>query len=67
MTDVRSQAIDPARTLDRAIEALNRRHPILPLEEVDRALAQAPHDYRLWHVKASSIASRSSASLPSPR
>ena len=23
----------------------------LPLDEVDRALAQAPHDYRFWHIK----------------
>ena len=51
MTDARSQAVDPARALDRAIEALNRGDPDLPLEDVDRALAIAPHDYRLWHIK----------------
>jgi tetratricopeptide (TPR) repeat protein len=51
MTDVRSPSIDPARVLDRAIDALNRHDPYLPLEDVDRALAQAPHDYRLWHIK----------------
>ena len=51
MTDARSQAVDPARALDRAIEALNRGDSDLPLEDVDRALAIAPHDYRLWHIK----------------
>jgi Flp pilus assembly protein TadD len=45
------RTIDPARVLDLAIEALNRRDPELPLEEVDRALAVVPHDYRLWHIK----------------
>jgi tetratricopeptide (TPR) repeat protein len=43
--------VDPARVLDRAIEALNTSQAELPLEDVDRALAQAPQDYRLWHIK----------------
>ena len=43
--------VDPRRVLDKAIEALNRHDRDLPLGEVDRALAQAPHDYRLWHIK----------------
>ncbi|MGN6058397.1 MAG: 2OG-Fe(II) oxygenase family protein [Sphingomicrobium sp.] len=43
--------VDPARVLDNAIEALNRHDRDLPLADVDRALAQAPHDYRLWHIK----------------
>ena len=51
MTDARTQAIDPASVLDRAIEALNKADPDLPLEEVDRALGVSPHDYRLWHIK----------------
>jgi tetratricopeptide (TPR) repeat protein len=51
MTDTRIPAVDPARVLDRAIEALNRRDANLPLADVDRALVQAPHDYRLWHIK----------------
>lgn len=46
-----AQAIDPAHVLDSAIEALNRHDFDLPLENVERALAVAPHDYRLWHVK----------------
>lgn len=37
--------------LDRAIEALNRNDPDLPLADVDRALVAAPNDARLWHVK----------------
>lgn len=49
MTDARNQT--PARTLEQAINALNRGDAALPLEEVDRALSQAPQDYRLWHIK----------------
>src|SRR4051794_1832644 len=44
-------AIDPARVLDEAIAALNDSNTKLPLEDVDRALAVAPSDARLWHVK----------------
>jgi cytochrome c-type biogenesis protein CcmH/NrfG len=51
LTKARIQAADPARVLDRAIEALNKGDPDLPLEEVDLALSAAPHDYRLWHIK----------------
>ncbi len=43
--------LDPARVLNRAIDALNRDDPEPPIEEVDRALTQAPADYRLWHIK----------------
>jgi tetratricopeptide (TPR) repeat protein len=43
--------LDPGEVLDRAIAALNRGDPDPPLEDVDRALGQAPNDYRLWHVK----------------
>ena len=46
-----TDTIDPARVLDQAIEALNRADPDLPLDDVDRALDVAPHDYRLWHIK----------------
>ena len=42
---------DPARVLDQAIAALNASQAELPIERVDRALRQAPHDFRLWHVK----------------
>lgn len=48
---VRTQARDASRILDLAIEALNRGHDELPLDEVDTALRVAPHDYRLWHIK----------------
>ncbi len=51
MTDARSHTIDPARVLDRAIEALNRGASDLPLDDIDRALGVAPQDYRLWHIK----------------
>ena len=51
MTDTRSQIVDPARVLDRAIEALNSGDSELPLDEVERALRVAPQDYRLWHIK----------------
>jgi tetratricopeptide (TPR) repeat protein len=51
MTDARTRPIDPTRTLDEAIAALKRHDPDLPLGDVDRALGQAPHDYRLWHIK----------------
>ena len=51
MTAAPARAVDPRRVLDRAIEALNRHEPDMPLEDVDRALAVAPHDYRLWHIK----------------
>src|ERR671927_799846 len=51
MTLVGGHSIDPARVLDEAIAALNRRDPDLPLDDVERALRQAPHDYRLWHIK----------------
>jgi Flp pilus assembly protein TadD len=51
MTKGRIQAADPARVLDRAIEALNKGDPDLPLDEVDRALSVSPQDYRLWHIK----------------
>ena len=50
MGDIRA-SLDPAHALDRAIAALNRGDPELPLEDVDRALDQSPHDYRLWHIK----------------
>jgi tetratricopeptide (TPR) repeat protein len=43
--------VDPGRTLDQAIAALNRPGAALPLEDVDRALKVAPSDPRLWHVK----------------
>ena len=46
-----SLAIDPARVLDEAIEALNQPGARLPLEDVDRALEVAPNDHRLWHIK----------------
>ncbi|HWI89255.1 MAG TPA: putative 2OG-Fe(II) oxygenase [Sphingomicrobium sp.] len=46
-----ASTLDPARVLDSAIEALNRRDFDLPLADVDRALAMAPQDYRLWHIK----------------
>lgn len=39
------------RVLDSAIEALNTPGSVLPLEDVSRAIAQAPYDARLWHVK----------------
>lgn len=45
------QTVDPARVLEQAIAALNAGQPELPLDDVDRALSQAPHDYRLWHIK----------------
>lgn len=45
------RAITPDRVLDDAIAALNKPGATLPLEEVDRALTQAPYDGRLWHVK----------------
>lgn len=51
MTEVRFQAADPAKALERAIEALNKGDPDLPLDEVDRALSVSPQDYRLWHIK----------------
>lgn len=51
MSFARSQAPDAASVLDRAIEALRRNDPDLPLEEVNRALSGASHDYRLWHIK----------------
>jgi Putative 2OG-Fe(II) oxygenase/Tetratricopeptide repeat len=51
MTVAPHPTADPARVLQRAIEALNMRAHDLPLDEVDRALAQAPHDYRFWHIK----------------
>jgi cytochrome c-type biogenesis protein CcmH/NrfG len=44
-------AVDPARVLDCAIEALNRDDLALPLADVDNALRAAPQDPRLWHVK----------------
>src|SRR4051794_16157700 len=43
--------IDPAKTLDQAIAALNAPDAALPLEDVDRALKLAPNDARLWHIK----------------
>jgi cytochrome c-type biogenesis protein CcmH/NrfG len=51
MREVRFQAADPAKALERAIEALNKGDPNLPLDEVDRALSVSPQDYRLWHIK----------------
>ena len=48
---ITTAAIDPARILDGAIEALNTPGAALPLDDVDRALKVAPHDPRLWHVK----------------
>jgi len=51
MTEAGVRAIDPVRVFNDAVEALNRKDPDLPLEEVDRALRAVPHDYRLWHVK----------------
>lgn len=48
--EVRS-AVYPARVLDEAIAALNRPGAPLPIEDVARALAVAPTDPRLWHVK----------------
>ncbi|MFL6730408.1 MAG: 2OG-Fe(II) oxygenase family protein [Sphingomicrobium sp.] len=44
-------ALDPGRVLDSAIAALKTSGAALPLEDVDRALAIAPNDPRLWHVK----------------
>ena len=44
--------VDPSRVLDEAIRALNTPGSPLPLEYVDRALKVAPHDPRLWHIKA---------------
>lgn len=43
--------VDPAKTLDQAIAALNARSAELPIGEVERALRVAPRDARLWHVK----------------
>lgn len=43
-------AADPGEVLARAIAALNSGGQ-LPLDDVERALAAAPGDYRLWHVK----------------
>lgn len=44
-------AAAPNRVLDHAIAALNEPGAVLPLNEVDHALKQAPQDARLWHVK----------------
>lgn len=44
-------AMDRADILDEAIQALNEPGTPLPLEKVERALAGAPHDFRLWQVK----------------
>ena len=44
-------AVDPGQVLDRAIAALNTPGATFPLEDIDRALALAPTDPRLWHVK----------------
>ena len=46
-----SSTVDPARALDAAIAALRTPGAELPLEDVERALAVAPNDPRLWHVK----------------
>lgn len=46
-----SHSLDAGHVLDLAIQALRRNDPDLPLSEVDRALAVASHDYRLWHIK----------------
>jgi cytochrome c-type biogenesis protein CcmH/NrfG len=43
-------AADPGEVLARAIAALNSGGQ-LPLDDVERALAAAPGDYRLWHFK----------------
>ena len=51
MTVAVGASVDPARVLDAAIAALNQPGAQLPLEDVDRALAAAPRDPRLWHVK----------------
>jgi Tfp pilus assembly protein PilF len=51
MTATSTQTIDSSRVLERALDALNKAEPDLPLDEVDRALQAAPQDYRLWHVK----------------
>lgn len=51
MTSLAATSVDPARTLDRAIQALNSSVGTFPIEEVDRALKIAPRDPRLWHVK----------------
>jgi tetratricopeptide (TPR) repeat protein len=51
VTVAATRTFDPARVLDEAIAALNSPDAALPLDDVDRALKTAPHDYRLWHVK----------------
>jgi Flp pilus assembly protein TadD len=43
--------VDPGRILDQAIAALNTPGAQLPLADVERALAVAPNDPRLWHVE----------------
>lgn len=51
MTAAARSPVDPARVLDDAIAALNTPGAEFPLEDVERALAVAPADPRLWHVK----------------
>lgn len=48
---IRVATADPSRTVDKAIDALRQDKSELPLDEVDRALTSAPHDFRLWHIK----------------
>lgn len=46
-----SVTVNPARVLDRTIDALNSPGTQPPLADLEMALRAAPYDARLWHVK----------------
>jgi len=59
-------ALDPVRVINQALAALNSGAAPLPLADVEKALAGAPNDARLWHVKGLILRARDQRELAIP-